>query len=319
MKKYITHKELQDAATSVAEEILNSSYYKTILELEVPPYHVFGVPRGGITAAYAVVGALNQQIRDTWMSSELFEVTDDMDVAHFVIDDLVDSGATSQRYRRLVPGAPFYALFRKEYTVDTAPPWLVFPWEEEEDKGDASADDICTRLLQYIGEDPSRQGLEETPRRFLNAWRHWTKGYNEEPKELLKSFTDGAEDYDEMVVLSDIPAWSTCEHHLAPIFGVAHVGYIPKSRIVGLSKINRLVDMYGRRLQVQERWTTQIANAIDEVLEPEGVAVIIEARHLCMESRGICQQGTITRTSAVRGALKGVPEARAEFLRLIGK
>lgn len=183
----------------------------------------------------------------------------------------------------------------------------------------SDARDLCRRLLQYIGENPDRGGLVETPERFLAAWRYWTKGYTLDPADVLKTFEDGAADYDEMVVVSQIPAWSMCEHHLAPIFGVAHVGYIPDGRIVGLSKLNRLVDLYGRRLQVQERWTTQVADALVEHLNPRGVAVIIEARHLCMESRGVCHQGTITRTSAMRGVLMDKPEARAEFLRLIGK
>ena len=179
--------------------------------------------------------------------------------------------------------------------------------------------DLVRNLLRYMGEDPDRGGLLDTPARFLKAWRYWTKGYDEDPATILKTFADGGENYDEMVVVSNIPAWSTCEHHLAPIWGKAHVGYIPNGRIVGLSKLNRLVDCFGRRLQVQERWTTQVADAIEEHLEPQGVAVVIEAQHMCMESRGVCHHGTITRTSAVHGKLRTNSSARAEFLRLIGK
>ena len=130
-------------------------------------------------------------------------------------------------------------------------------------------------LLAYIGEDPDREGLLETPARFLKAWAEYTRGYREKPEEILKSFEDGAERVDEMVIVRDIPVYSLCEHHLAPFFGKAHVGYVPDKRILGLSKISRLVEIFGRRLQVQERLTNQIADALDENLQPLGVAVVI--------------------------------------------
>lgn len=271
------------------------------------PARIYPIPRGGVAAAYAVL---------KWRPTA--EIVDAPHNATAFVDDLVDTGNTRARFLVDYPEVPFFALFEKGAPggVFETGDWLVFPWEGNEE---GSADDICTRLLQFIGEDPNREGLRETPYRFLRAWRHWTKGYKEDPAEILKVFEDGAKDYDEMVVVSNIPAWSTCEHHMAPIFGVAHVGYVPNGHIVGLSKLNRLVDTFGRRLQVQERWTNDIANAIQEQLAPLGVAVVIEARHLCMESRGVCHQGTITHTSAMRGVLLDKPEARAEFLRLIGK
>lgn len=174
-------------------------------------------------------------------------------------------------------------------------------------------------LLSYIGEDPAREGLLETPSRFLKAWREYTRGYLVKPEDVLKSFEDGAERVDEMVIVRDIPVYSLCEHHLAPFFGKAYVGYIPDQRILGLSKISRLVEVFARRLQVQERLTNQIADALDTHLQPLGVAVVIECRHMCMESRGVRHTGTATVTSALRGIIKKDPDSRREFLSLIGR
>lgn len=174
--------------------------------------------------------------------------------------------------------------------------------------------DIVRDLLKFVGEDPERGGLLETPERVVKAWRFWTSGYGCSPADILKTFEDGAEACDEMVVVRRIPLYSHCEHHMAPIFGTATVAYIPSGRIVGLSKLSRLVDLYARRLQVQERLTTQIADALDTHLQPRGVGVYVDARHLCMESRGVCQQGHSTITTALRGAMKDDPAARAEFL-----
>ena len=174
-------------------------------------------------------------------------------------------------------------------------------------------------LLRAGGEDPDREGLLETPARFLRAWREWTSGYAENPGEILKTFDDGAGSYDEMVLVRDIPVYSLCEHHLAPFFGVAHVGYLPQGRIVGLSKLNRLVGAFSRRLQVQERLTTQVADTLFDALKPHGVAVMLECRHMCMESRGIRQPGAATITSAMRGHIKDDAKSRAEFLNLVSR
>lgn len=178
-------------------------------------------------------------------------------------------------------------------------------------------EDTIRELLEFVGEDPARGGLLDTPARVAKAWQHWCGGYNEDPAEILKCFEDGAQDCDEMVIVEDIPLYSHCEHHLAPIFGTATIAYIPNGKIVGLSKLSRLADAFARRLQVQERLTNQIADALMQHLDPLGVGVVIQARHLCMESRGICQQGHRTITSALRGAMKENPEARAEFLNLV--
>lgn len=161
-----------------------------------------------------------------------------------------------------------------------------------------------------------REGLRDTPARMMKAWAHWTSGYRVDIKSLLKTFEDGADGYDGMVIVKDIPIYSKCEHHLADIFGTATIAYIPDGKVVGLSKLSRLADAFARRLQVQERLTTQIADALVEHLAPVGVGVVIRARHMCMESRGICQQGHHTITSALRGVIRDESAARAEFMRL---
>jgi GTP cyclohydrolase I len=180
----------------------------------------------------------------------------------------------------------------------------------------AEMERLFQRFLELVEPDAGRQGLAETPKRMAKAWAEWTAGYAQDPAEVLKTFDDGAEKVDEMVLVRDIPVYSHCEHHLAPIIGVAHVAYIPNGKIVGLSKLARLVEVYARRLQVQERLTNQIADALSDSLSPLGVGVILKCRHMCMESRGIRTPGALTITSALRGCMKDEPDCRAEFLDL---
>lgn len=172
------------------------------------------------------------------------------------------------------------------------------------------------RLLASLGEDPARAGLLETPARVAKAWKQWTSGYAQDPAELLKTFEDGAEEYNELIVVRGIPVYSHCEHHLAPFFGKATIGYLPNGKIVGLSKLTRLVDCFSKRLQVQERLTIQIANALMTHLEPKAVGVVIRCRHMCMESRGIRTPGEETVTSAMLGELQPNLGLRTEFLAL---
>jgi len=173
-------------------------------------------------------------------------------------------------------------------------------------------------LLKYIGEDVDREGLQETPARVLAAMQEHYAGYREDPKEhLLKTFEE-VEGYDEVVLVSDIDVHSHCEHHLVPFVGKAHVAYIPKGRVVGLSKLARVVDGYAKRLQVQEKLTMQIANAIEDVLQPEGVAVIIQCQHFCMCHRGIHKPNSWTTTSKLTGAFMKNPSSRLELFQLIG-
>lgn len=181
----------------------------------------------------------------------------------------------------------------------------------------ANDEDIISHLLRVVGEDPGREGLLETPARVLKAWKHWCQGYKQDPEAVLKTFEDGAQGVDEMVVVKNLEFYSHCEHHMAPFFGTAHIAYIPNSRIVGLSKLGRVLDIYAQRLQVQERLTNQIADVIQKVLNPVGVGVILEAKHFCMCSRGVSKQHSTTVTSALRGAIKTNSSARQEFLSLM--
>ena len=182
------------------------------------------------------------------------------------------------------------------------------------DMTDAIAANVRSILTQ-IGEDPEREGLLKTPERVAKAHQFLTSGYSQDPKAILSKALFH-EEYDEMVLVKDIELYSLCEHHMVPFFGKAHVAYIPDGKIVGLSKIPRVVDVFARRLQVQERLTMQIRDAINEVLQPKGVAVVIEATHMCMVMRGVQKQHSSTTTSAVSGAFQE-EKTRAEFMRLI--
>jgi len=171
-------------------------------------------------------------------------------------------------------------------------------------------------LLKELGEEPGREGLARTPQRVAKSLRFLTRGYAQDPLTILNDATYEV-GYDEMVIVKDIDVYSLCEHHVLPFFGRAHVAYIPNGRVVGLSKIPRLVDMFSRRLQVQERLTTQIGEALEEVLQPKGVAVVVEAVHLCMIMRGVSQQNAFAITSSLRGEFQEDPKTRSEFMELI--
>ena len=173
-------------------------------------------------------------------------------------------------------------------------------------------------LLRWAGDDPSREGLIDTPGRVARAFEDWFSGYDRDPVEYLRRTFEEAEGYDEMVLLRDIRFESHCEHHLAPIIGRAHVGYLPNMKIVGISKLARVVETYARRLQVQEKMTAQIANAIQQVLEPKGVGVIIEATHQCMTTRGVHKPGVTMVTSTMLGDFRSNPLTRREFLTIVG-
>jgi len=179
----------------------------------------------------------------------------------------------------------------------------------------ASLEDLTRELLVRLGEDPKREGLVRTPERFAKAIHYLTKGYNEDPAEVLNGalFTV---DYDEMVIVKDIEMFSLCEHHMLPFFGKVHIAYIPKGKVLGLSKLPRLVEVFARRLQVQERLTVEIAEAIQNAVQPLGVGVVIEARHLCMMMRGVEKQHSATVTSSMIGAFRA-QQTRQEFLALI--
>lgn len=178
--------------------------------------------------------------------------------------------------------------------------------------------DAVRVILKELGEDPKREGLQKTPERYAKALSFLTSGYRIDPDELLKKALF-KENYDSMVIVKDIEFYSLCEHHMVPFYGKAHVGYIPNGKIVGLSKIARLVNIFARRLQVQERMTREIAQALNKALKPEGVAVVIEAAHLCMMMRGVEKENSVTVTSQMVGAFRENEKTRSEFMKLIGK
>jgi GTP cyclohydrolase I len=173
-------------------------------------------------------------------------------------------------------------------------------------------------LIEWAGDDPAREGLRATPGRVVRSFEEFFNGYETDPVELLQRTFEETEGYDEMVVLKDIRFESHCEHHMAPIIGKAHVAYLPKSRVVGISKLARLVEVYSRRLQIQEKMTVQIANTLNEVLQPRGVGVVIEAAHQCMTTRGVHKPGVSMVTSHMLGGFRDDPSTRREFLSFIG-
>jgi len=180
----------------------------------------------------------------------------------------------------------------------------------------ASFEDLMREILVRLGEDPTREGLERTPARVHKAFDFLTRGYSEDPEALLKKalFTVN---YDEMVIVKDVEMFSLCEHHMLPFFGKVHVAYIPNGKVIGLSKIPRLIEIFSRRLQIQERLTTQIAETIQKTIQPQGVGVVIEARHLCMMMRGVEKQHSAAVTSSMLGCFRDEHETRNEFLSLI--
>jgi len=249
----------------------------------------YGVPRGGVVVA-GLTG----------------NPTNNIDEADVIIDDLIDSGATEQRYAK--HKKPFEVLIdkRQEYKDE----WLVFPWEQKED-GIETVEDNVTRLLQYFGEDVNREGLQETPKRFVKFFREFLNP----PKWNCTSFE--GEGYDEMIVQTNIPFHSLCEHHIAPFFGYGTIAYIPNKRIVGLSKLARTLETFARRLQNQERITTQVAEFLWNELDPLGVAVQLTAKHMCMEMRGVKKHDTHTTTTKLLGVFKDDINAKNEFLNSI--
>jgi len=182
----------------------------------------------------------------------------------------------------------------------------------------AEAEEAVRTLLRWAGDDPTREGLIDTPKRVASAYEDWFSGYKEDPEEYLLRTFEEVEGYDDMIVLKDIRFESHCEHHLAPIIGRAHVGYLPNNKVVGISKLARVVEAYARRLQVQEKMNAQIARCIQKVLEPKGVAVVIEAAHQCMTTRGVHKQGVSMVTSTMLGEFRKNPLTRREFLSVIG-
>ena len=181
------------------------------------------------------------------------------------------------------------------------------------------AEEAVRTLIRWANDDPAREGLRDTPARVVRAYEEFFAGYAQDPREILKRTFSEVEGYDEMIVMNDIRFESHCEHHMVPIIGKAHIGYLPDKRVVGISKLARLVEVYARRLQVQEKMTVQIADTLQEILQPRGVAVVIEASHQCMTTRGVHKPGVGLVTSRMVGAFREDPSTRREFLAVIGR
>jgi GTP cyclohydrolase I len=264
---------------------------------------VYGIPTGGAPVAIMVADALAVPVAESPTPGN-----------SLIVDDLVDTGRTMAQYRK--SGYRCDAMFRKSYSpADLAPDatvtdgWLAFPWE----KDDGDPTDAVLRLIQHVGEDPTREGLLDTPRRVTKAWRELTSGYHDDPETILSTTFDVA--YDQMVLVRNLPFVSLCEHHILPFTGTATIAYVPGDRVVGLSKLARLLDCYSRRLQVQERLTNEIADAIEKYLAPQGVGVVVSGTHSCMALRGVRKTGDMV-TSAMRGVIRTNDAARAELMAL---
>ncbi len=273
-------------------------FYKLLKPFDKKGNKIYGVPKGGMIA----MGFLLQADTTIYPGA-----------ATIILDDLVDSGATRNYYIKKFPHIPFFTLIdkQKEKTKD----WIVFPWEADHPMGEDTVQQNIIRQLQYIGEDPEREGLKETPNRIVRSWSELYKGYNQNPADIMTTFA--ADTYDQIVLLKDIELYSMCEHHMLPFFGKAHVAYIPKKRVVGISKLARLVDIYARRLQIQERIGEQVTSALMNYLKPQGAACVIEAVHMCMRMRGVSKQKSIMGTSSLKGAFFTSTGARIELMGLI--
>lgn len=285
-------------------EVINLSYSATrnrahtVAGMIREGAHIYGVPRGGIPAALMVMG---------WRPGA-FHLVEDPQSADVIVDDIIDSGRTRDRF----PGKVFHALVDKQMEPEYQGKWVTFFWERM--AAESGPEDAVTRLLQYIGEDPNREGLKETPKRVVNSYAEMFAGYKQDPKEIIKTFEDGV--CDEMVLLKNCEFSSFCEHHMLPFIGKAHIAYIPKERVIGVSKLARLLEIYSRRLQIQERLSQQITKALMDYLQPLGAACVLEASHLCMQCRGVRKQDSLMVTSSLLGVFRD-PAVRAELFSLI--
>ncbi len=266
---------------------------------------IYGIPRGGVYAAMLVKSQLEGMGRHVYL-------TEDPHKATLFVDDIIDSGETQKQWKFEFEDQPFFALVDKQ-GKDKSLDWVSFPWERMINGSDPAEN--IRRLIEYIGDDPKRDGLLETPNRVIQSYDKLFGGYANK-QELIKVFEDTC---DEMVLLKDIEFYSTCEHHMLPFFGKAHIAYIPNGKLIGISKLARILEMYARRLQIQERICQQVTHAIDKTLNPLGAACVLEAQHFCMTSRGVEKQNSIMVTSSLTGAFKDKSEARAEFMSMIRK
>jgi len=293
-------------------------------QVPYPPDVIVGVSRGGIYPAIRVQSLLSSitgkrfdfKVVDPFTTKWMDEFKDE---AILVIDDIWDSGATLQfiqdeaTKRKLNLKA--YALFVKTPEDKAKDVWYQFPWETDSDEAGGRKQATIT-LLRSIGEDPMREGLRDTPRRIDKMWNELTSGYRQDPEAILGT-AFSTESYDEMIMLRDIHFYSMCEHHMLPFYGVVHFAYIPDKRIVGVSKIARLVDCFSRRLQIQERMTMQIGREFEKIVSPLGVGVVVEGVHLCMMIRGVEKENVKMLTNYLGGSFREAA-VKSEFLGRLG-
>lgn len=277
--------------------------HQALARYDSPEHRIYGVPRGGMIACAFLKNA---------------EVVTHPFYATHILDDIIDSGKTAERYKKEYPDLPFVALLnKKELGTKHQKKWVEFPWDTDHP---ADAHDVTTRFLQHIGEDPTRHGLIDTPKRVVKSWGELFCGYNTNPDDLLRLFEEEPDEegpFDEVILLREIECFSTCEHHTLPFFGRAHVAYLPGDKLLGVSKLARIVEMYSRRLQIQERIGKQVTRFLMEKVGAKGAACIIEASHLCMRMRGVSKQNSVMVTSSIRGVFRQDASARSELMNLI--
>lgn len=297
MKKiYLSWFDCESACMNMANTIASWREQNRRVCLEL-----YGVPRGGIPVTLLVRGILEKLGCPTLL-------TDDPSRADVIIDDIIDSGKTKEKMKEINPNALFVAM--TEAKVDQ---WIVFPWEKGSEN--LGPEQNIVRIMQYIGEDVKREGLIETPARVIRSYEKLFGGYNKTPEDIMKTFTEGA--CDNMVLLKNIELYSTCEHHMLPFYGKCHIAYIPNGKVIGVSKLARLMEIYSRRMQIQERIGQQITEALEKYLQPLGSACIIEAQHFCMTSRGVEKQNSIMVTSSLTGVFEKDRDTRNELMNLI--
>ena len=293
----LTHEELETLVAKIAAKIQKNG--------DIPKIrNIFGIPRGG----YPIAITLGMMLDKPVLTDESRVLKDTL-----IVDDLVDSGKTISKYKDNKKAVVFVKHNKKklvDYYADEIDEWVQFP-----DEPDDEVQEHITRVMQYIGEDTSREGLLETPKRVQKAIDEIFAGYKQNPKDLMKTFTQGT--CEEMVILKNCEFYSTCEHHMFPFFGHISIGYIPNKKVIGVSKLARLADLFAKRMQIQERMTSQIADTLMKELDALGVYVVCEGVHFCMRSRGVKKQDASMITSAVRGIFKKDAKARQEFLTLI--
>jgi len=295
--KNLSWADVHSLGVSLCEKILDC------LDHTTEEVKIYPVPRGGIYVAIMLQHLINAEEQiDNWT------IVESASEATIFVDDIIDTGSTMQYYERKYSHIPFFALVLKEDNE-----WVSFPWERmTKDNGPV---DNVRRLLEYIGEDPKREGLVETPKRVIRSYETLFGGYKQKPEDVLKIFEDGA--CNEMVLLKDVEFTSFCEHHILPFFGKAHIAYIPDGRVIGISKLARILEIYARRLQIQERIGQQITDCLMKFLKPKGAACVLEAQHACMVCRGVQKQNSVMMTSSLTGVFLEHVQTRSEFFSMI--